>query len=248
MWAVAMIVMAVTMTFTAITTTMMIGVHGWVLPPSLQHQHSCNKPLLPLRPTSTTEGGSYLGGGICFQKGNRNFNRNHNHNHNHNHAGGRPKNHPATPTDDEDEGECKGEQLEGSMGGGSGVATNHVFPVSETERKDLVDALFKGSSSSGNDNDNGIGIGIGNDNVQEQQELLLEKIDDFLDKPFFDPDAYDETDDSFFGKIANFVRADYELFEAIFVACFFLLLVSITKDLLRAQMAASGVVASGKIF
>lgn len=138
------------------------------------------------------------------------------------------KGHPATPTDNEGE-------LESSR---SGFAANQAVPASEAERKKLVDALFKGSSS------NSI-------NIQQQHDEpqpLLEKIDGFLDKPFFDPYAYDDADDSFFGKIANFVKADYELFEAIFVALFFFLLITITKDLLRAQMAIAGLVPSGKIF
>ena len=160
-----------------------------------------------------TEGGY---GGISFQKGN------------HNCARMGLKGHPATPTDNEGE-------LESSR---SGFAANQAVPASEAERKKLVDALFKGSSS------NSI-------NIQQQHDEpqpLLEKIDGFLDKPFFDPYAYDDADDSFFGKIANFVKADYELFEAIFVALFFFLLITITKDLLRAQMAIAGLVPSGKIF
>jgi len=110
----------------------------------------------------------------------------------------------------------------------------------EKERKELVDALFKGSSSSSSSNNN---------SVQEAPTTeLLNQIDGFLDKPFFDPYAYEDDDDSFLGKLARLVKADYELFEALFVAIFFLFLITIAKDLLRAQIAASGVAAAGKLF
>ena len=227
LWAVAMSVVATV----AAVITKTIGVHGWVLPPfspyqQQQHQHQHQH--------SAASYYAGVGGGnggtntICFQKGNfPNRNSNDCNRASYSHR-------TATPTDDEGEGQSEYE--------------GEVFPASETERKKLIDALFKGSSSSSNANANA------NANAQQQEPSpplpLSEKIGGFLDKPFFDPDAYDEQDDSFWGKIANFVRRDYELFEAIFVACFFLLLISITKDLLRAQMTASGAVAaaSGKIF
>lgn len=190
-----------------------IGVHGWVLPPfsphQLQHHHQHQHQQ---RSADSYRAGNDGGTNtICFQTGNfPNRNSNDGNRACYTHLA-------ATPTDDEQEGE------------------GEVFPTSETERKKLIDALFKGSSSISNVNDN--------DNANDNA-----KIDGFLDKPFFDPDAYDEEDDSFLGKVAGFVRRDYELFEAIFVACFFLVLISITKDLLRAQMTASGAAASGKIF
>lgn len=120
---------------------------------------------------------------------------------------------------------------------------NKPKSLSDAERKDLVDALFKGSS-----------VVSSNANAAQAQAeadeaaALANKVEDFLDKPFFDPDAFDEDDDSFLGRLANFVKNDYELFEAVFVACFFLLLITIAKDLLRAQMVAQGVVAAGKMF
>ncbi len=85
---------------------------------------------------------------------------------------------------------------------------------------------------------------------QEEESSLLETINSFLDKPYFDPEQYDESDESFLGKIASLVKADYEFFEALFVACFFLLLLTITKDVLRAQMDAAGLTAAtkGKMF
>ncbi len=85
---------------------------------------------------------------------------------------------------------------------------------------------------------------------QEDESSLLETINNFLDKPYFDPEQYDETDQSFLGKMATFAKADYEFFEALFVACFFLFLLTITKDVLRAQMDAAGITAAtrGKMF
>ena len=88
--------------------------------------------------------------------------------------------------------------------------------------KELLNDIFKGSSNSPSANAPDSG-----------QELP------FLDKAYFDPYAYDDDDRSFLGKIANFVKADYELFEAVFVSCFFLILISIAKDVLRAQMDAA---------
>ena len=105
------------------------------------------------------------------------------------------------------------------------------------QQLDLVDDIFKGDSPSRRNDVKKV----------EDDRSVLEKIDSFLDKPFFDPDAYDDDDNSFFGKFARLVKTDYEFFEAVFVACFFLLLITITKDVLRAQMAASSV-PSGRLF
>jgi len=113
-------------------------------------------------------------------------------------------------------------------------------PLSEADRKELVDALFKGTSSSRDP------ASPSSSTNNDDDDDISNKISGFLDKPFFNPYNYDEDDDSFVGKIANFAKNDYELFEAIFVACFFLLLITITKDLLRAQMAVSGI--GGKMF
>jgi hypothetical protein len=121
------------------------------------------------------------------------------------------------------------------------------FDLSDADRNELVDALFKGSSSSSS-SPNNKSNNSHNDDDGDDENNFLDKVDGFLDKPFFDPDAYDESDDSLLGKIARFVKADYELFEALFVACFFLLLITVAKDVLRAQMLAQGVVASGKLF
>ena len=85
---------------------------------------------------------------------------------------------------------------------------------------------------------------------KEEESSLLQTVNNFLDKPYFDPEQYDEADESFLGKMASFAKTDYEFFEALFVACFFLLLLTITKDVLRAQMDAAGITAAtrGKMF
>lgn len=113
----------------------------------------------------------------------------------------------------------------------------------EEQKIDIVDAVFKGKSGS----KNAVDI-VDDDDDDASPPLLVDKIDGFLDKPFFDPDEYDDDDDSFFGKFAQLVKSDYELFEAFFVGCFFLLLITVAKDLLRAQMVASAVTSSGRLF
>ncbi len=115
--------------------------------------------------------------------------------------------------DDDDESEDK------FLAESDQISTNRN--KSETE-KELLNDIFKGASKSPSTNTPG-----------SRQELP------FLDKAYFDPYAYDDDDRSFFGKIASFVKADYELFEAVFVSCFFLILITITKDVLRAQMDAA---------
>lgn len=73
---------------------------------------------------------------------------------------------------------------------------------------------------------------------EEDEEKTDEPIslDEFLDAPFFDPDAYDELDESILGRIAAFVRQDYELAETLYVGLLFVVLVIISQELLRMQM------------
>lgn len=83
---------------------------------------------------------------------------------------------------------------------------------------------------------------------------LLNKKDDFLDRPFFDPTRYDEDDDSLPGRLANFIKADYPLAEAAFATVYFIVLVVIAKELLRMQLYGTEYVpftqgvAPGKLF
>jgi hypothetical protein len=51
-----------------------------------------------------------------------------------------------------------------------------------------------------------------------------EYLDNLLDKPFFDPDKYDENDSGPLGWFANLVKSDYELAETIYVGTIFVVL------------------------
>ena len=67
-------------------------------------------------------------------------------------------------------------------------------------------------------------------------------IDEIVDRQFFDPDSYDETDESFLGKLAQFVKSDYELAETLYVGIIFVMLVIVSQELLRFQMYGDGYV------
>lgn len=79
-------------------------------------------------------------------------------------------------------------------------------------------------------------------------------IDEFLDKPFFDPEDYDENDDSFLGRFASLVRNDYETAEFLYVGVVFIFLVILTQEVLRMQLYGDGYIpfssggGSGKLF
>jgi hypothetical protein len=76
----------------------------------------------------------------------------------------------------------------------------------------------------------------GGDNNNENEDDDFSSLDELLDRPFFDPDAYDEDDDSLLGCLANFVKSDYELAETIFAGSLFVILIIITQELLRMQL------------
>lgn len=86
---------------------------------------------------------------------------------------------------------------------------------------------------------------------EEREELSL---DELLDKPFFDPDAYAEDDTSPLGRLATFVKSDYELAETIFAGSLFVILLLVTQELLRMELYGDNYVpflkggASGKLF
>ena len=61
-------------------------------------------------------------------------------------------------------------------------------------------------------------------------------LEEFLDQPFFDPDAYDDSDKSLLGRLAAFVRQDYELAETIYVGILFVVLVIFSQELLRMKL------------
>ncbi|KAG7367538.1 hypothetical protein IV203_030209 [Nitzschia inconspicua] len=85
-----------------------------------------------------------------------------------------------------------------------------------------------------------------------------DKVDDFLDRPFFDPAKFDDSDDSFLGKFARLVKSDYELAETLYVGCLFVVLIIVTQEALRMQLygdsyvpflrGSSGVLRGGKLF
>jgi len=65
-----------------------------------------------------------------------------------------------------------------------------------------------------------------------------EDIDEFLDTPFFDPDAVLDDDESnlFAKKFAAFVKNDYEIAEGLLAGGFFVFLVVLSQELLRMQV------------
>jgi len=98
----------------------------------------------------------------------------------------------------------------------------------KTEQADTIDpmdAVFRGKSTM---------------NKKEGQVVTFtDRLTMLLDTPFFDPDAYEDDDPTVLGKFATIIKQDYELFEAAFVACFFVVLIFIAQDLLRIQMMNS---------
>ena len=93
-----------------------------------------------------------------------------------------------------------------------------------------------------------------NDDNEEEESLNLQE---FLDKPFFDPNEYDdENNDSprLLGWFANLVKSDYELAETLYVGAIFAVLLVVSQELLRMQMNGDNYVpflrggAGGKLF
>mmetsp|Transcript_4495 Transcript_4495/g.9539 ORF Transcript_4495/g.9539 Transcript_4495/m.9539 type:complete len:207 (-) Transcript_4495:239-859(-) len=86
-------------------------------------------------------------------------------------------------------------------------------------------------------------IGLSNDNDDsEGSNNIKEKIGNFLDTPFFDPDAPIQEGDeggimgSFRAWFAGLVKEDYETAEALYAGLFFAVLLFATQELLRMQM------------
>ena len=113
------------------------------------------------------------------------------------------------------------------------IVTSTVSTIVEQKKEidiDIVDAVFRGKSKSNSK--------INNNNQEDNDNDLpvLTRINNFLNQSFFDPDKYDDDDNSFFGKFARLIKNDYEFFETIYVGCFFIILIIIAQDVLRAQM------------
>ena len=83
-----------------------------------------------------------------------------------------------------------------------------------------------------------------------------EEGDDFWDQPFFDPDSYDDSDDSLEGKLASFVKSDYELAETLYAGILMVVCLVIAQEALRMQMYGDsyvpflkgGAAGSGRLF
>lgn len=82
-------------------------------------------------------------------------------------------------------------------------------------------------------------------------------LDEFLDQPFFDPDQYQDDDRSVLGRLASFIKRDYELAETIYAGLIFVVLVIVSQELLRIQLygdqyvpfkSISGLARNGKLF
>jgi hypothetical protein len=63
---------------------------------------------------------------------------------------------------------------------------------------------------------------------------------ELLDKPFFDPNKYEEDDSSLAGWFANLVKSNYELAETLYVGTVFVILIIITQEVLRFQIYGDG--------
>lgn len=74
------------------------------------------------------------------------------------------------------------------------------------------------------------------DDEEENKTKEPKSLEEFLDQPFFDPDAYSEDDSSVLGRLASFVKNDYELAETIYVGLIFVVLVIVSQELLRMQL------------
>ena len=110
------------------------------------------------------------------------------------------------------------------------IVTSTVSTIVEQKKEidiDIVEAVFRGKSKSSK---------INNQEDNDNDLPVLTRINNFLNQPFFDPEKYDDDDNSFFGKFARLIKNDYEFFETVYVGCFFIILIIITQDVLRAQM------------
>ena len=63
------------------------------------------------------------------------------------------------------------------------------------------------------------------------------QLDDWLDKPFFNPLDYDDEDDSTWqARLANFVKSDYNLAEFLYAGTFLAIMLIISQELFRMQL------------
>ena len=111
----------------------------------------------------------------------------------------------------------------------------------QQQQIDIVDAVFQGRSRSKKI-----------DNVAtDKSTLITDRINTLLNTPFFDPNNYNDDDDTVVGKLATFVKANPEVFKTIFIGIYFNILVMIAQDLLRIQMYntyTASIITNGQLF
>merc|ERR1712238_577089 len=111
----------------------------------------------------------------------------------------------------------------------------------QQQQIDIVDAVFQGRSRSKKIDDV----------ATDKSTLISDRINTLLNKPFFDPNNYDDDDDTVVGKLATFVKANPEVFKTIFIGVYFNILVMIAQDLLRIQMYntyTASIITNGQLF
>ncbi|CAB9518300.1 expressed unknown protein [Seminavis robusta] len=82
----------------------------------------------------------------------------------------------------------------------------------------------------------------GNRKEDDKPHDIEESIDDFLDKPFFDPEEVTDDDPAPIRWFANLVQNDYGTAELLYSVVIFVVLVIISQELLRMQLYGSGYV------
>ena len=68
----------------------------------------------------------------------------------------------------------------------------------------------------------------------------MQSIDDFLDRPFFDPDAVTEDDPQPIRWFADLVKNDYAAAETLYAGAIFVVMVIVSQELLRMQIYGDG--------
>lgn len=75
------------------------------------------------------------------------------------------------------------------------------------------------------------------DDNREDDKDAAEQLDDWLDKPFFDPTEYDENDDSTWqARLATFVKSDYDVAELVYAGTFLAFMLVVSQELFRMQL------------
>lgn len=75
------------------------------------------------------------------------------------------------------------------------------------------------------------------DDEHEKTNAPDDDLDDWLDKPFFDPMAFEDNDDSTWqARLANFVKSDYDLFEFVYAGTFLIFMLIVSQELFRMQL------------